>query len=25
VYKGVADAWNLPLVSVDSVLEPALA
>jgi len=23
VYKGVADAWNLPLVDVDSVLEAA--
>ncbi|MBC6607664.1 alanine dehydrogenase [Hymenobacter sp. BT188] len=25
VYQGVAEAWNLPLVSVDSVLEPAHA
>ncbi|WP_324671192.1 alanine dehydrogenase [Hymenobacter sp. GOD-10R] len=25
VYKGVAEAWNLPLVSVESVLEPAHA
>jgi alanine dehydrogenase len=23
VYKGVAEAWNLPLVDVDSVLEGA--